>query len=307
MTNKKKTIKELTVDLDRMSERVLKLERLVVEYNINEVTEKIDKFETLIKGYDKKIKNTKDGGLNGKSHGFRKTCNNCGLVLVEGNSIQKHKKEKHGLTFKCKLCKLTFVESWKMEEHLKSHVDADINKCSICEKEFVVKWRLDKHVLSHTQNNKYCHCFNNGTICPFQNIGCKFRHEDAPPCRFQSRCNFNLCQFQHVALEEILGIDSSELDDIDDEEVMSSYEDDDACTDYENEDYDKIDEIGLRDHMYKDCGACSKVLTVQNSFKCKKCGQPTHRSNCNNLFNTVARHHYCGGCVYDFKPMDTAS
>ena len=55
MTNKKKTLKELTVDLDRMSERVLKLERMVVEYNINEVTEKIDKFETLIKEYDKKI------------------------------------------------------------------------------------------------------------------------------------------------------------------------------------------------------------------------------------------------------------
>ena len=63
MTNKKKTLKELTVDLDRMSERVLKLERMVVEYNINEVTEKIDKFETLIKEYDKKIKNSTSSTL----------------------------------------------------------------------------------------------------------------------------------------------------------------------------------------------------------------------------------------------------
>ena len=36
----------------------------------------------------------------------------------------------------------------------------------------------------------------------------------------------------------------------------------------------------------------------------KNCGIASHRSNCNTWFETVKKHHYCGGCAYDFKPTD---
>ena len=278
-STKKKTIKDLAYDTNLMSERILKLERMVVSFNINEITEKLDNNEVTIKVYEKKIKD---------------------LNEIVNNS----QNNKHSPTFKCKLCDQTFSKSFKMEEHLKTHTNADVVNCSICDKEFVVKWRLDKHFKTHSENNKYCHYFNNGKSCPYENIGCKFKHEDAPLCRYLSRCRLKVCQFQHSIVEdmveEVIGSDS------DNEDVNSNYEDEDSLTDYEVTDYDKVDENDLGNSMYSDCGACSKVLTIHNSYKCKLCGEPKHRSNCNKWFDTVRKHHYCGGCVYSFEPKKNA-
>ena len=47
------------------------------------------------------------------------------------------------------------------------------------------------------KNVKKCHCFNNSKICPFEDIGCKFAHEDSEKCYFFDRCRNQLCQFKH--------------------------------------------------------------------------------------------------------------
>ena len=194
-----------------------------------------------------------------------------------------------------------------MEEHMLTHIDVKSHNCVICGKEFVAKWRLDKHIKSHSERVKYCHYFNNNKACPYQNVGCKFRHADSPLCKYRSTCTFNLCQFKHILIEEVtreeeyceeVGLGSLGSD--------STY-DEDCLTDYETTDFETVTEIELRKNMYSECGACSKELTVENSFKCKKCGEAKHRSDCNKWFNTVKKHHYCGGCVYDFKPEENAS
>ena len=34
-------------------------------------------------------------------------------------------------------------------------------------------------------------------MCPYQEVGCMFRHELSPQCKYKSTCNRKLCQYQH--------------------------------------------------------------------------------------------------------------
>ena len=77
-------------------------------------------------------------------------------------------------------------------------------KCDECGKTFVVEWRLKKHQILHQESAsiKYCHYFNNKKDCPYDNIGCMFRHTESNECKFGGKCRIKLCQFQHNAVEE---------------------------------------------------------------------------------------------------------
>ena len=83
-----------------------------------------------------------------------------------------------------------------------------------------------------------------------------------------------------------------------------SYYNNDAFTDDDASDFEEVNELEIAKSQYNDCNGCSKILTTNNSYKCKKCGIVSHRSNCNTWFNTVKKHHFCGGCVYEFKPKE---
>ena len=63
------------------------------------------------------------------------------------------------------------------------------------------------------ENVKYCHYFNNSKHCPFEEVGCMFKHEISKNCRFQKHCKNKLCQFQHDVTDEIT--DTSKDDQID--------------------------------------------------------------------------------------------
>ena len=89
----------------------------------------------------------------------------------------------HPKTYDCKICDKTFTESWKMEEHLEHHGMERPFKCSICEKGFYMKWRMEKHTRDHRVDIKFCHYFNNDKPCPYDEVGCKFKHETAPERR----------------------------------------------------------------------------------------------------------------------------
>ena len=60
---------------------------------------------------------------------------------------------------------------------------------------------MKKHEESHGKIGKFCHFFNNGKNCPFEEIGCKFQHTSANKCRYDRKCTIKLCQFQHSACE----------------------------------------------------------------------------------------------------------
>ena len=61
-----------------------------------------------------------------------------------------------------------------------------------------MKWRLDKHEKAHTlENIKFCHYFNNEKNCPYEEVGCMFKHEQSQVCRYKDNCSNKLCQFHH--------------------------------------------------------------------------------------------------------------
>ena len=100
----------------------------------------------------------------------------------------------------CKICKETFAKNSDLEIHIKNtHENTDVYDCDICEKSFSLKWRLKKHREGHTSEcKKFCHYFNNEKVCPFEEIGCKFLHQDSEICRYGARCQNDLCQFKHI-------------------------------------------------------------------------------------------------------------
>ena len=98
------------------------------------------------------------------------------------------------------MCTQIFSKKNELEAHVKNeHEEVEKFECEKCEMTFVFKWRLEKHTKMHKENknNKFCHYFSNGKNCPFSYLGCMFKHEDAPKCKYNDKCNRMLCQFKH--------------------------------------------------------------------------------------------------------------
>ena len=82
---------------------------------------------------------------------------------------------------------------------MKQHTEEQLNPCDVCGKYFYMKWRLNKHKQLHDNKPKTkCHYFNNGKVCPFDEVGCKFLHEISDECRQNAKCTRKLCPFQHL-------------------------------------------------------------------------------------------------------------
>ena len=126
----------------------------------------------------------------------------------------------------CDDCGLTFTKNSGLESHMENiHAKEKLHKCDTCEKSFYLNWRLKKHVLMHSKKPIFCHYYNNGNNCPYQDIGCMFLHERAGLCIFRN-CKKVLCQYQHEEEEGCKEIvDVSEADE-DQEEFEENQEND---------------------------------------------------------------------------------
>ena len=90
-----------------------------------------------------------------------------------------------------------------MEKHMLAIHSVNKNfKCNKCENSFVTEWRLKRHMTMHDKPIKFCHYFNNGKTCKYEELGCKFRHSEAKECRFREACRRKLCEFKHSSLKE---------------------------------------------------------------------------------------------------------
>ena len=161
-------------------------------------------------------------------------CKECGESFSSKSYLTRHIRASHPKEYKCKICEKTFLDSWKLELHSKLHENFLPFKCNICEKEFYVNWRLKKHVQSHEQKQKFCHFYNNGKDCPYEEIGCKFKHEAANNCKFDKNCSIKLCQFKHSQSTVNLKENSEGLID---EEIKN------------NDNYKKYDNMNERDQF----------------------------------------------------------
>ena len=73
-----------------------------------------------------------------------------------------------------------------------------------------MKWRLEKHKKQHeVEVVKYCHFYNNNKFCSYEELGCMFRHNQAPICNRSNRCKNKLCQFRHETETEAVMNDAS--------------------------------------------------------------------------------------------------
>ena len=112
--------------------------------------------------------------------------------------MKEHFQKNHLQENKCNECGEGFNEQWKLEKHLKEHGQKKEFECGECKKTFYTRWRREKHLEIHEPEiTKFCHYFNNFKVCPYEEFGCKFKHEESDECTFQSRCRNRLCQYRH--------------------------------------------------------------------------------------------------------------
>jgi len=78
----------------------------------------------------------------------------------------------------CSECDETFEKTFEMEKHMVNvHGSDKPHACEVCDKTFYLKWRLDKHMNIHEGSHKMCKYLQDGKVCPFSEVGCKFMHE----------------------------------------------------------------------------------------------------------------------------------
>ena len=99
--------------------------------------------------------------------------------------------------YDCNICLQKFDKKWILENYIEQqHQTNQKYPCPECGQTFFLKWRLGKHMKMHDGNIKVkpCHFFNNGKLCPFEKLGCKYLHKEAQLCRYRS-CQYDKCQY----------------------------------------------------------------------------------------------------------------
>ena len=143
-THKKKTIKDLVVEIDSLTNRVKLLEEVIKKSEfiekVNSVCKNINKIENiepLVQNVDK----NED-------------------LMTNKNQNDPIKKNQVLRSFMCKDCKIMFNEKHKLKEHMKMNHPKIIH-CKDCEQVFDEYWKLEKHSKDHTNTKKYyCDIFS---------------------------------------------------------------------------------------------------------------------------------------------------
>ena len=124
----------------------------------------------------------------------------CDAVFSVQDNLRCHIKTIHKQVKQCSLCSEKFEDNCKLEEHLLIvHKKSKRFHCGTCGMTFVLRWRLHKHLESHQEGKSttICYYFNNKKPCPFENVGCKYLHEEADDCKYAGLCSRKMCQYQH--------------------------------------------------------------------------------------------------------------
>ena len=176
-TNGRMTIKIFSEHFDKEMKN-LKVTIKSLENRLNDSDYKVKTLEAKL-AKTEEVPNNSDENQN--------KCKICQQIFESREILKSHIKDCHPAQIKCFVCEKAF----NSEQH----------KCDSCGKTFVLKWRLRKHMEGHSnENNKFCHFFNNGNVCPYEKIGCKFLHQPSANCYFGEKCQNKLCQYKHFVL-----------------------------------------------------------------------------------------------------------
>ena len=188
---KKATIKSLSEEIKNLKEKLKEVD--IVKKIVAELEETIKRMNN-----EKEIDQANKENVSGNK--FK--CKKCDKLFESNRNLKKHIVNTHPTKIQCTYCEKTFDKNVDFESHVNLyHQQASRYNCDHCEKKFVLKWRLKKHQSMHLVQTsailKFCHYFNNDKLCPYQEIGCMFRHEQADQCKYEKICSNNLCQFKH--------------------------------------------------------------------------------------------------------------
>lgn len=263
---------------------------------VNENDDKLKEVENKVNensGHLKDLINKKDEN---KSQEYM--CKKCDSKFKTKALLKDHTKSDHKKDLNCKVCDEIFAKTNELESHLKNH-EVEMFRCSVCEKAFVLKWRLKKHEEAHNRKDvKFCHYYNNDKHCPYEDIGCMFKHATSEMCRFGSRCQNILCQFRHgnkkggVVNDKENRIYNTEKNPSKGIPILT--DDNDSLSDSETEDEEEltcedcgkvlkdfdlyIEHTSAGDCAYS-CSTCGKSFIEENDLKahiekhCLKCGE----------------------------------
>ena len=101
-----------------------------------------------------------------------------GCPIDEAKSFAKDRSAME--KFKCVECGYRCHNSYDLELHLlRSHVDMEGYRCEFCGRIFMLETRLKKHMKMHeSKATKVCKYFKKKMHCPYEERGCKFRHQN---------------------------------------------------------------------------------------------------------------------------------
>ena len=219
---RKLTIRSLGEELDILKEKVKEIEVL------KEQVKEIPVLKQTVKELEKNIENLEKGRTmdipkKESITDFQK-CKKCELTFGTKRDLKKHMKTDHAPSIKCGSCDRIFAKKYELEVHMKDdHSTSEHFKCDCCDKTFVLKWRLLMHKKNHeTKWVKKCHYFNNNLVCPFEEMGCMFLHEDSVICKFGEQCSRNLCSYKHRKVGDDEDICDENNEENDESELITS-------------------------------------------------------------------------------------
>ena len=160
MAGKKRTLQKLYEEFNTLKDRH--------EKEISQLQNVIEEQGKQIKMLEKlsKVKEAIDIPKNSKE-------------TVETVTFRKNLDDNNPRQLNCNMCEYKFRTFSELELHIKDkHVNFQAKCCDQCGKTFVTAWRLRKHMRIHSQVfTRTCKYFKSNTICPFEELGCKFNHD----------------------------------------------------------------------------------------------------------------------------------
>ena len=326
MTTSKKTVKELNVVVEALENKMKQfdnLAKLLENCDIQGLLEKVKKIDIIEEELKVLGENVPKTGQQESDLEGRKTfnCRICKQEFSRKKQLKVHVTENHPIQIECNICTVTFIENWKYEMHIKEHDQVKQFKCDECEHSFYSAWRLNQHTKSHKETNqKHCHYFNNHKLCPYEELGCKFKHSWSEKCKYLSMCNNKLCQYQHDSMrrekENNIGKNykCEELNFMDEvckfktsnelrfanhikanHDLGENYQCDDC--DYATENrknlMDHIKENHNKEYIMCD-GNCRDRLYEENCFNCEKCKEELLCTVCS---RADSLENLCWGCA----------
>ena len=183
MVAKKTTIKDLELELNLVKEEMKDIN--ILKQRVEDLLKENEKVKKqlgeipILKQQLVNLKNEITILLN-ESDKTLKTykCRKCEKTFPSQDGMEKHFKDLHTRKIKCKLCDETFKSNHELEHHVEVHAIEKEFKCDVCAKEFYLEWRFKVHKSVHLQTTKVCKYFASNKICPFEPVGCKFKHDE---------------------------------------------------------------------------------------------------------------------------------